>query len=143
MAGGKRLAAALEAGLSEVPCLVERVDDDQARALAAATNVPSTAREASPATRPERPKTDIAFGAFADCLTAVASSAGAGPRDSTIGSAISSADFFRLPAGFSLSATSPLRNDLQGLARVLSSAAKPSAKPASWVGARTAWPPRA
>jgi hypothetical protein len=75
MAGGKRLAAALEAGLSEVPCLVERVDDDQARALAAATNVPSTAREASPAIRPERPKTDIAFGAFADCLTAVASSA--------------------------------------------------------------------
>jgi ParB-like nuclease family protein len=75
MAGSKRLAAALEAGLSEVPCLVERVDDDQARALAAATNVPSMAREASPAIRPERPKTDIAFGAFADCLTAVASSA--------------------------------------------------------------------
>jgi hypothetical protein len=75
MAGSKRLAAALEAGLSEVPCLVERVDDEQARALAAATNVPSAARETSPAIRPERPKTDIAFGAFADCLTAVASSA--------------------------------------------------------------------
>jgi hypothetical protein len=74
MAGSKRLAAALEAGLSEVPCLVERVDDEQARALAAATNVPST-REASPAIRPERPNADIAFGAFADCLTAVASSA--------------------------------------------------------------------
>jgi hypothetical protein len=26
--------------------------------------------------RPERPKTDLAFGVFADCLTAVASSAG-------------------------------------------------------------------
>ena len=75
MAGSKRLAAALEAGLSEVPCLVERVDDEQARALAAATNVPSSAREASPAIRPERPKPDFAFGAFADCLTAVASSA--------------------------------------------------------------------
>jgi hypothetical protein len=75
MAGGKRLAAALEAGLTEVPCLVERVDDDQARALAAATNVPSTVRE-SPQIRPERPKTDLAFSAFADCLTAVASSAG-------------------------------------------------------------------
>ena len=75
MAGGKRLAAALEAGLSEVPCLVERVDDDQARLLAAATNVPSTQREV-PQTRQERPKADIAFGAFADCLTAVASSAG-------------------------------------------------------------------
>ena len=75
MAGSKRLAAALEAGLTEVPCLVERVDDDQARILAAATNVPSAPREGSPV-RPERPKTDIAFGAFADCLTAVASSAG-------------------------------------------------------------------
>jgi hypothetical protein len=75
MSGSKRLAAALEAGLSEVPCLVERVDDDQARLLAAATNVPSTLREASPI-RPERPKGDVAFGAFADCLTAVASSAG-------------------------------------------------------------------
>lgn len=75
MAGSKRLAAALEAGLSEVPCLVERVDDEQARALAAATNVPSTTREPV-RIRPERPKTDLAFGAFADCLTAVASSAG-------------------------------------------------------------------
>jgi len=75
MAGSKRLAAALEAGLSEVPCLVERVDDDQARILAAATNVPSKPRDQSPV-RPERPKSDICFGAFADCLTAVASSAG-------------------------------------------------------------------
>jgi ParB/Sulfiredoxin domain len=75
MAGSKRLAAALEAGLSEVPCLVERVDDDQARILAAATNVPSTPRDAL-LVPPERPKTDIAFSAFADCLTAVASSGG-------------------------------------------------------------------
>ena len=71
LAGNKRLAAALEVGLSEVPCLVERVDDDQARILAAATNVPSTPRDQSPV-RPERPKTDISFCAFADCLTAVA-----------------------------------------------------------------------
>ena len=75
MAGSKRLAAALEVGLSEVPCLVERVDDDQARILAAATNVPSTPRDQAPV-RPERPKIDISFSAFADCLTAVASSAG-------------------------------------------------------------------
>jgi ParB-like chromosome segregation protein Spo0J len=75
MAGSKRLAAALEAGLSEVPCLVERVDDAQARALASATNVPSTDRE-TVQIRPERPRTDLAFAAFADCLTAVASSAG-------------------------------------------------------------------
>jgi hypothetical protein len=75
MAGSKRLAAALEAGLNEVPCLVERVDDDQARLLAAASNVPSTSRDTAHI-RPERPRADIAFGAFADCLTAVASSAG-------------------------------------------------------------------
>lgn len=75
MSGSKRLAAALEAGLNEVPCLVERVDDDQARLLAAATNVPSTSREPLQL-RQERPKSDVAFGAFADCLTAVASSAG-------------------------------------------------------------------
>jgi hypothetical protein len=74
MAGSKRLAAAPEAGLSEVPFLVERVDDEQARALAAATNVPSTREPVQ--IRPERPKTDLAFGVFADCLTAVASSAG-------------------------------------------------------------------
>jgi hypothetical protein len=75
MAGSKRLAAALEAGLSEVPCLVERVDDEQARALAAASNVPSVPRE-QVQLRAERPRTDMAFGAFADCLTAVVSSAG-------------------------------------------------------------------
>jgi hypothetical protein len=83
MAGSKRLAAALEAGLNEVPCLVERVDDDQARLLAAATNVPSMPRETSQI-RPERPKGDIAFGAFADCLTAVASSAGLLSSGSTL-----------------------------------------------------------
>jgi ParB family chromosome partitioning protein len=75
IAGSKRLAAALEAGLSEVPCLVERVDDEQARALAAATNVPSTLRETPAAIRAERPRSDIAFGVFADSLTALASSA--------------------------------------------------------------------
>ena len=74
IAGRKRLAAAAAAGLSRVPCLIERVDDEQAPVLAAATNTPSTdapvARVASP------PLTvDATFAAFADCLTAVASSA--------------------------------------------------------------------
>lgn len=68
MAGGKRLAAALDAGLPEVPCLVERVDDEQAKVLAAATNVPSTAREQKQH-KQERPKSDIPFRALADCLT--------------------------------------------------------------------------
>ncbi len=76
IAGRKRLAAAVAAGLSRVPCLIERVDDDQAPVLAAATNTPSTdkpiARVAPPA---PAPTADLTFAAFADCLTAVASSA--------------------------------------------------------------------
>src|SRR5215471_2348760 len=38
IAGRKRLAAAVAAGLREVPCLVERVDDDEAQTMATATN---------------------------------------------------------------------------------------------------------
>jgi ParB-like chromosome segregation protein Spo0J len=39
IAGSKRLAAAIAAGLSEVPCLLREADDDQARALAQAENL--------------------------------------------------------------------------------------------------------
>jgi ParB-like nuclease domain len=74
IAGRKRLAAALTAGLKTVPCLVERVDDDQAPVLAAASNTPSTDGMAARSPIPA-PSTDVAFAAFADCLTAVASSA--------------------------------------------------------------------
>src|SRR5262245_26740131 len=75
IAGRKRLAAATAAGLSRVPCLIERVDDEQAPVLAAASNTPSTdAPVARVASSP--PLTmDATFAAFADCLTAVASSA--------------------------------------------------------------------
>jgi ParB-like chromosome segregation protein Spo0J len=83
MAGSKRLAAALEVGLREVPCLVERLDDDEARAVAAATNVPSSPREGVQV-RAERPRVEPAFGAFAECLTAVASSAGLLSSGSTL-----------------------------------------------------------
>ena len=74
IAGRKRLAAATAAGLSRVPCLIERVDDEQAPVLAAASNTPSTD---TPIARmaPASPTTDLTFAAFADCLTAVASSA--------------------------------------------------------------------
>jgi len=75
MSGSKRLAAAVEVGLQEVPCLVERLDDDQARALAVASNVPASVQPDAPL-RQERPKPDLQLGAFAECLTAVASSAG-------------------------------------------------------------------
>jgi hypothetical protein len=43
IAGRKRLAAALAAGLREVPCIVHAVSDDEARALAAATTLPVAA----------------------------------------------------------------------------------------------------
>jgi hypothetical protein len=74
IAGRKRLAAAAAAGLSRVPCLIERVDDEQAPVLAAATNTPSTDK---PVARVAVPPvtTDLTFAAFADCLTAVSTSA--------------------------------------------------------------------
>jgi hypothetical protein len=76
IAGRKRLAAATAAGLSRVPCLIERVDDDQAPVIAAATNTPSIDKPvARVAPAPPSPTTDLTFAAFADCLTAVASSA--------------------------------------------------------------------
>jgi hypothetical protein len=75
IAGRKRLAAAAAAGLSRVPCLIERVDDDQAPLLAAATNTPSTDKPVTRVAPPPPPTSDLTFAAFADCLTAVASSA--------------------------------------------------------------------
>jgi ParB family chromosome partitioning protein len=76
IAGRKRLAAATAAGLSRVPCLIERIDDDQAPILAAATNTPSTDKPVVARVASAQPATtDLTFAAFADCLTAVASSA--------------------------------------------------------------------
>jgi ParB-like nuclease family protein len=75
VAGRKRLAAAVAAGLREVPCLVERVDDEDAQALASASNVPAIELPAPrPAPLPVT-ATDFPIGAFAECLTAVAASA--------------------------------------------------------------------
>ena len=84
IAGSRRLAAAVEVGLREVPCLVERVEDDQARVLLAASNVPAAPREAVHDRRPEKSRVDSSFGAFAECLTAVASSAGLLSRGTTL-----------------------------------------------------------
>lgn len=80
IAGGKRLAAALAAGMRTVPCFVEQVEDDQARALAEATNVPSMAPVAEPSPVELQPALD----AVAECLTAVSSSAGLLSRGTTL-----------------------------------------------------------
>jgi hypothetical protein len=74
IAGRKRLAAAVAAGLREVPCLVERVDDEKAQTIAEATNV--AAVDTTTARAPQPPRTaDVPFGAFAECLTSLASAA--------------------------------------------------------------------
>jgi hypothetical protein len=48
IAGARRLAAAAQAALSEVPCLVHQVDEVRARALADADNVHAKAEVAAP-----------------------------------------------------------------------------------------------
>ena len=48
IAGRKRLAAAIAAGLREVPCLVQRVDEEQAGQMAEATNLPAQEAVAPP-----------------------------------------------------------------------------------------------
>ena len=102
IAGRKRLAAAAAAGLSRVPCLIERVDDDQAPILAAATNMPSTDAPVPARLAPQPvPTPDLTFAAFADCLTAVASSANLLSPGSTLTQAVA-VDLVRAEAGRAL-----------------------------------------
>jgi len=76
IAGRKRLAAAISAGLREVPCLVQRVDEEQAGQLAEATNLP--AQEAAAVVRQAPAPVERGSGAtdhLAQSLLALASSA--------------------------------------------------------------------
>jgi hypothetical protein len=73
IAGGRRLAAAAVAGLTEVPCLVHQVDDARARALAESDNLHAAepAVVASPPTDvPAAALTELSqsFGAIGSCL---------------------------------------------------------------------------
>ncbi len=52
IAGSKRLAAAVAAGLTEVPCLLQEADDERARDLAAADNLRFQPEEARPVGAP-------------------------------------------------------------------------------------------
>jgi signal transduction histidine kinase len=76
IAGRKRLAAAISAGLREVPCLVQRVDEEQAGLMAEATNLPAQDAVATP--RPAALPVERGAGAneqLAQSLLALASSA--------------------------------------------------------------------
>jgi ParB/RepB/Spo0J family partition protein len=53
ISGGKRLAAAVAAGMQRVPCVVQRVDDDEARRLALASNLMAAPRTEAPAAMAE------------------------------------------------------------------------------------------
>ena len=68
ISGVRRLAAAMAAGLSEIPCLVHFADDDKARDLAEATNVLST--QAAPASQVE-PLPEGAFAELTEQLGAI------------------------------------------------------------------------
>ncbi|HZI80995.1 MAG TPA: ParB N-terminal domain-containing protein [Vicinamibacterales bacterium] len=78
IAGRKRLAAAISAGLREVPCLVQRVDEEQAGQLAEATNLPAQEAAALPARQAMPAPVERGSGAtdqLAQSLLALASSA--------------------------------------------------------------------
>lgn len=76
IAGRKRLAAAQAAGVREVPCLVQRVDEDQANQLADAANTPAIDAPAATATSSGPPATAAqATEQLAQTLMALATSA--------------------------------------------------------------------
>lgn len=75
IAGRKRLAAALAAGLQEVPCILQRVDEDQAREIADATNLASLDAASGPAVASGPSSIDSAAESLAQSLSALASSA--------------------------------------------------------------------
>ena len=76
IAGSKRLAAAIAAGLQEVPCLVHHIGDDDARALTGALKsaVPAAATGAVQAVEQRGPSLSGLDDAIAGSLSAVISS---------------------------------------------------------------------
>ena len=81
IAGRKRLAAAQAAGVREVPCLVQRVDEDQANLLADAANTPAqeapsaSGAAATPVSTAALVNAGLATEQLAQTLMALASSA--------------------------------------------------------------------
>jgi ParB/RepB/Spo0J family partition protein len=75
ISGRKRLAAAQAAGVREVPCLVQRVDEDQANLLADAANTPAVDQPATSSPTAASPAANQATEQLAQTLMALASSA--------------------------------------------------------------------
>jgi signal transduction histidine kinase len=77
IAGRKRLAAAQAAGVRQVPCLVQRVDEDQANQLAEAANTNPSPDAEGAAPRASQPSPGVAQATeqLAQTLMALASSA--------------------------------------------------------------------
>jgi hypothetical protein len=84
IAGRRRLAAAVTAGVRQVPCLVQRFDPDHAAAIASATNLPASRPEPEPEP-PMKPATiDAARAELGQVLSALLSSATLLSNDSTL-----------------------------------------------------------
>ena len=73
IAGSKRLAAAIAAGLQEVPCLVQQIGDEEARALAVAVRDAVPART-EPRSDTRHPNLSMLDEAMVNSLSAVISS---------------------------------------------------------------------
>jgi hypothetical protein len=74
IAGHTRLAAAVAAGLREVPCLLQSVDEEQAGTLAEAANLRAIEPAAHPADTAGSPAAEAALRDIADALAALSSS---------------------------------------------------------------------
>lgn len=75
IAGRRRLAAAVSAGLREVPCLVQHVDGERAERMALASNLPATRVRAATVSPSPSPATGALTGELAEVLTSVAACA--------------------------------------------------------------------
>ena len=76
IAGRRRLAAAVSAGLREVPCLVQHVDSEQAEQMALASNLPATRTRPAAPMAPAPAGTSVATAELSQAIAALASCAG-------------------------------------------------------------------
>jgi hypothetical protein len=88
IAGRGRLAAAIAAGLREVPCLVQRVGEHEAALLAEATNLAAEETPAPPEATPPVSAGDVTGAALSRCLASLMSSTHLLTATGTLGGSI-------------------------------------------------------